>query len=64
MKTFDLKAYGVSEMSALEARAANGGERPIASYLTDEQIAAGGEAIGTAFGWVCGFVLSVIGIAR
>ena len=67
MKTFNLKAYGVSEMSALEASVANGGGPggpPIASYLTDAQIAAGSEIVGNIYGLVCGIILGALGIAK
>ena len=48
------------ELSQIEKRDINGGNVPVASYLTDGQIRAAGNAIRTAAGFICGFLANLI----
>ncbi len=62
MKTLELKQFGVLEMDALELFESNGGNQPVASYLTSEQIAAGGEAIRNAGAFIGGFIMGLFSL--
>lgn len=61
MKDLELNNYGVQEMNVMELLKSNGGNAPVASYLTSDQIEAAGEAIRTAAGFVVGFISGFFG---
>jgi hypothetical protein len=48
------------ELSQIEKRDINGGNVPVASYLTEGQIRAAGNSIRTVAGFICGFLANLI----
>jgi len=56
MKKLDLNKYGVQKMNAGEMCYVDGGNQPVASYMTDAQIQAAGNAVQTVVGFFVGIV--------
>lgn len=56
MSNLDLNSYGLQEMNAVDMKHVDGGEPPMGSYMTQEQLKAMGDQFGDFWtGFVNGF---------